>query len=63
VLHSFTHLAESSASPELARAFVHNATTRLQNTGYLVTTTPFGWVGAWDLSVYGEGPAKVFKSL
>jgi hypothetical protein len=63
VLHSFTHLAESSASPEFARTFIQNAATRLQNTGYQVTTTPFGWVGAWDLSVYGEGLAKVFKSL
>jgi hypothetical protein len=63
VLHSFTHLAETSASPEFARTFIQNAALRLQNTGYQVLTTPFGWVGAWDLSVYGEGLAKVFKSL
>ena len=63
VLHSFTHLAEASASPPFARAFIQNAALRLQNTGYHVMTTPFGWVGAWDLSVYGGGLAKVFKSL
>jgi hypothetical protein len=63
VLHSFTHLAETSASPEFARAFIENAALRLQNTGYQVKVTPFGWVGAWDLSVYGESLAKVFKAL
>jgi hypothetical protein len=63
VLHSFTHLAEASASPDFARTFIENAAVRLQNTGYQVKVTPFGWVGAWDLSVYGESLAKVFKSL
>jgi hypothetical protein len=63
VLHSFTHLAETSASPEFAEAFLQNAATRLRNTGYQVTLTPFGWVCEWDLSVFGEGLAKVFKSL
>ncbi len=63
VLHSFTHLAEASASPQFAEAFLQNAATRLRNTGYQVTLTPFGWVCEWNLSVYGESLAKVFKSL
>lgn len=63
VLHSFTHLAETSASPQFAEAFLQSAATRLRNTGYQVTLTPFGWVCAWDLSVFGESLAKVFKSL
>ena len=63
VLHSFTHLAEASASPQFAEAFLQNAATRLRNTGYQVTLTPFGWVCEWDVSVYGESLAKVFKSL
>ena len=63
VLHSFTHLAEASASPAFARTFIDSAAARLRNTGYQVAVTPFGWVGAWDLSVYGESLAKVFKSL
>ena len=63
VLHSFTHLAEASASPQFAEAFLQNAAARLRNTGYQVTLTPFGWVCEWDLSVYGESLAKVFKSL
>ncbi len=63
VLHSFTHLAESSASPYFAEAFLKGAAARLRNTGYQVTFTPFGWVCEWDLSVFGESLAKVFKSL
>jgi hypothetical protein len=62
-LHSFTHLAEASASPQFAEAFLQGAATRLRNTGYQVTLTPFGWVCEWDLSVFGESLAKVFKSL
>jgi hypothetical protein len=63
VLHSFTHLTKTSASPEFAEAFLQHAATRLRNAGYQVTLTPFGWVCEWDLSVFGEGLAKVFKSL
>jgi hypothetical protein len=63
VLHSFTHLAEVNASPQFAEAFLQGAAARLRNTGYQVLLTPFGWVGEWDLSVYGESLAKVFKSL
>ena len=63
VLHSFTHLAEARASPQFAEAFLQSAPTRLRNTGYQVTLTPFGWVCEWDLSVFGESLAKVFKSL
>ncbi len=63
VLHSFTHLAENSASPQSAESLLQSAAERLRNTGYDVTLTPFGWVGEWDLSVYGESLAKVYKSL
>ena len=63
VLHSFTHLAEARSSPQFAEAFLQGAATRLRSTGYQVTLTPFGWVCEWDLSVFGESLAKVFKSL
>lgn len=63
VLHSFTHLAEASASPQFAEAFLQSAATRLRNTGYQVTLTPFGWVCEWELSVFGESLAKVFKAM
>ena len=63
VLHSFTHLADASASPQFAEAFLQSAAARLRNTGYQVALTPFGWVCEWELAVFGESLAKVFKSL
>ncbi len=36
---------------------------RLRHTGYQVPLTPFGWVCEWELAVFGESLAKVFKSL
>jgi hypothetical protein len=62
-LHSFTHLADASASPQFAEAFLQGAAVRLRQTGYHVVLTPFGWVCEWDLAVFGESLAKVFKSL
>lgn len=63
VLHSFTHLSESKASPAFARAFLQGAAERLRRTGYEVVVTPFGWVCEWELAVYGESLAKVFVSI
>ena len=62
-LHSFTHLADASASPQFAEAFLQSAAERLRHTGYQVVLTPFGWVCEWELAVFGESLAKVFKSL
>ena len=36
---------------------------RLKNTGYTVWCTPFGYLCEWDLSVYGESLARVFKEF
>ncbi len=62
-LHSFTHLADASAAPQFAETFLQSAAARLRNTGYQVVLTPFGWVCEWELDVFGESLAKVFKSL
>ncbi len=63
VLHSFTHLADSKASPEFADDFLEGVAGRLRQTGYNVWLTPFGYVCEWELSVYGESLAKVFKEI
>ena len=63
VLHSFTHLSSSTASPEFAGALLLNLEQRLRQTGYQVWQTPFGYFCEWDLSVYGDSLAKVFKEL
>lgn len=63
VLHSFTHLSGSTASSEFAQALLNGLDERLANTGYEVWQTPFGYFCEWDLSVYGDSLAKVFKEL
>lgn len=63
VLHSFTHLGGDTATPEFAQTFLERLAERLRATGYQVWITPFGYVCEWDLSVYGETLAKVFKAL
>ena len=63
VLHSFTHLGGETATPDFAEWFIETAAERLRDTGYQVWTTPFGYSCEWDLSVYGESLAKVWKEI
>lgn len=63
VLHSFTHLADTTASPAYAQATLDTLAARLRDVGYTVAVTPFGYFCEWDLSVYGESLAKVYKAL
>jgi len=63
VLHSFTHLSGSTASPEFAQDLLNRLDERLTNTGYQVWQTPFGYFCEWDLAVYGDSLAKVFKEI
>ena len=63
VLHSFTHLGGENASPEFARAFFDALDERLSATGYAVSQTPFGYFCAWELSVFGDSLAKVWKEI
>jgi hypothetical protein len=63
VLHSFTHLGGDTAQPAFAESLVAALAQRLRETGYQVSTTPFGYFCEWDLSVYGESLAKVWKEI
>jgi len=63
VLHSFTHLGGLAAPADLAESFISSLQQRLSETGYQVWTTPFGYFCEWDLSVYGESLAKVWKEI
>ena len=63
VLHSFTHLGGATAHPAFAESFIAALAQRLRETGYQVWTTPFGYFCEWDLSVYGESLAKVWKEI
>jgi hypothetical protein len=63
VLHSFTHLGGATAKPALAEVLIATLAERLRETSYAVWTTPFGYFCEWDLSVYGESLAKVWKEI
>lgn len=63
VLHSFAHLGGENASPELAQRLFDEMAQRLESTGYQVMQTPFGYFCSWQLDVYGESLAKVYKSI
>jgi hypothetical protein len=63
-----THLGGDTADPAFARQLLLDAAERLCDTGYEVWIkckhplgTPFGWICTWELAVYGEALAKVFK--
>jgi len=63
VLHSFTHLGRATAGPVYAQEFIESVAQRLRETDYQVWITPFGYFCEWDLSVYGESLAKVWKEI
>jgi hypothetical protein len=63
VLHSFTHLGGETAEPICAESLMLTLAERLRETGYQVWLTPFGYFCEWDLSVYGESLAKVWKEI
>jgi transcriptional regulator of aromatic amino acid metabolism len=63
VMHSFAHLGGDTAAPAAAETFITSLAARLRETGYRVDVTPFGYFCEWDLSVYGESLAKVWKEI
>ena len=63
VLHSFTHLGGATAEPAFAESFITTLGQRLSETGYKVSTTPFGYFCEWDLEVFGDSLAKVWKEI
>ena len=63
VLHSFAHLGAEAAAPTSAQSFLTELARRLQETDYRVWLTPFGYFCEWDLCVYGDSLAKVWKEI
>ena len=63
VLHSFTHLGGDTAAPAFAESFITTLSQRLSETGYNVSATPFGYFCEWDLEVFGDSLAKVWKEI
>ncbi len=63
VLHSFTHLGADNAEPAVAANLMAEIGRRLTENGYRVKTTPFGYFCEWELKVFGESLAKVWKEI
>ena len=63
ILHSFAHLSESKASPEFTLQLFKHIAERLENAGYEVEQTPFGYFLDLKLDAPGFSLARVFKSF
>ena len=63
VLHSFAHLAESKADPEVTKRLMDNAESRLINAGYVTYQTPFGYFLDLDIKAPGYSFARLFKEF
>jgi len=63
VLHSFTHLSESKASPENTKQLLNNAEERLKKADYKVYQTPFGYFLDLDVKAPGKPLARLFKDI
>lgn len=63
ILHSFAHLSESKARPEITKELFDNAETRLVKSGYEVYQTPFGYFLDLDIQAPGTPLARLFKDI
>ncbi len=63
ILHSFAHLSESKAQPEVTKEIFNKVETRLIASGYEVHQTPFGYFLDLNIDAPGFSLARVFKSF
>ena len=63
VLHSFAHLSEHKADPEITKQLMDNAESRLINAGYKTYQTPFGYFLDLDIKAPGHSLARLFKEF
>ena len=63
VLHSFTHLGENKAEPEIAKALIDRAGQRLETAGYRSVQTPYGYFNDPSLQAPGHPLARIYKEL
>ena len=63
VLHSFAHLSEMKADPEITKQLLDNAESRLINAGYITHQTPFGYFLDLDIKAPGHSFARLFKEF
>ncbi len=63
ILHSFAHLSESKANPEITKELFNSCEQRLKNSNFEVNQTPFGYFLDLNIEAPGFSTARVFKSL
>ncbi len=63
LLHSFAHLSESKAPPEISKELFDRVETRLRNSDFQVEQTPYGYFLDLHLEAPGKSSARIFKSL
>lgn len=63
LLHSFAHLSESKADPAFTRQLLDRVQSRLENSGYKVHQTPFGYFLDLKIEAPGFSLARVFKDI
>jgi hypothetical protein len=63
VLHSFTHLGGEKAEADKARDLLDRAQSRLENAGYSVTQTPYGYFLDLVIKAPGHPLARVYKEF
>lgn len=63
ILHSFTHLGESKADPEQAKALMDRAAERLKSAGYATVQTPYGYFNDLTIEAPGHPLARIFKEF
>ena len=63
VLHSFAHLGESKSDPAFVKELFDRAQQRLEDVGYTVYQTPFGYFLDIEIKAPGKSLARVYKSF
>ncbi len=63
VLHSFTHLGEEKAEADKAQALLKRAGKRLENAGYSVFQTPYGYFLDLVIKAPGHPLARIYKDF
>jgi hypothetical protein len=63
VLHSFTHLGEEKADPNIAQRLLDRAQERLIRAGYSTHQTPYGYFLDLSIEAKGHPLARIYKEF
>ena len=63
ILHSFTHLSNSKASPVITKQIFDSSEERLKKAGYETYQTAFGYFMNLDIQAPGSPLTRLFKDI